>query len=85
MFKEQRKEELATVLKEKMLRNEFKLPYDRAFVNELNIERYELAKTGRIRFLHPEGSHDDRFWTTGLAVYTTEKGPKPDPMIAKVF
>ncbi len=50
MFAEQRKEELATVLKEKMLRDEFKLPYDRALINELNIDRYELTKTGKIRF-----------------------------------
>ena len=85
MFTEQRKEELATVLKEKMLRNEFKLPYDRALINELNVERYELTKTGKIKFSHPEGSHDDRFWATTLAVYATEKEPKPGPILAKTF
>jgi len=61
MFTEQRKEELATVLKEKMLKDEFRLPYDQALINELNIERYELIKTGRIQFSHLEGSHDNRF------------------------
>jgi len=35
MFAEQRREELATVLKEKMLRDEFKLPYDRDLINKL--------------------------------------------------
>ena len=85
MFTEQRKEELATALKEKMLRNEFKLPYDRPLIKELNVERYELTKTGRIKFTHPEGNHDDRFWATALAAYAAEKEPKPGPMITKVF
>jgi len=85
MFTEQRKEELATVLKEKMLKDEFKLPYDRALINELNVERYELTKTGKIRFTHPEGSHDDRFWATALATYATEKEPKPGPILVKTF
>jgi len=73
------------ILKEKMLKNDFKLPYDRALINEPNVKRYELTKTGRIRFSHPEGSHDDRFWATALAVHAAEKGPKPGPIIAKTF
>jgi len=85
MFTEQRKEELATVLKEKMFKDEFRLPYDRAVINELNVERYELTKTGRIRFSHPEGSHDDRFWVTALATYATEKESKPGLIVAKTF
>jgi len=84
-FTEQSKEELATALKEKMLKDEFKLPYDRALINELNIERYELTKTGKIGFSHPEGSHDDRFWATALAVYAFTSGPKPGPIIARTF
>ena len=39
---------------------------------ELNVERYELAKTGKIHYSHPEGTHDDRFWALALAVYGTE-------------
>jgi len=85
MFTEQKKEELATVLKGKMLKDEFKLPYDRALINELNVERYELTKTGRIKFSHPEGSHNDRFWATALAAYATEKEPKAEPIVAKTF
>jgi len=44
-----------------------------------------LTKTGRIRLTHPEGSHDDQFWATALAVYETEKEPKPEPIVAKTF
>jgi len=85
MFTEQRKEELATVLKEKMLKSEFKLPYDLALINDLNVERYELTKTGRIKFSHPEGSHDDRFWAFVLAVYGARSEAAPGPIIAKTF
>jgi hypothetical protein len=45
------------------------LAFDDALYRELNSERYEIAKTGKILFLHPEGAHDDRFWALALAVY----------------
>ncbi|RLG39879.1 MAG: hypothetical protein DRN78_06155 [Thermoproteota archaeon] len=74
------KEEMATILKEKMRRGEFKIPYfpkkgprDIDIKAELNIERYELTKTGHIKFSHPEGSHDDVFWAVCLAVYAAVK------------
>jgi hypothetical protein len=46
------------------------IPYDVELFHELNTERYELAKTGRLLFNHPEGTHDDRFWAIGLAVFS---------------
>lgn len=70
---------------EKMLKDEFKLPYDRALINELNVERYELTKTGRIRFSHPEGSHDDRFWSVALAVYAYVGRVKQVPSSPRPF
>lgn len=71
------KEDMATVLKEKMRRGELKIPYtpvkhpstDLDLISELNVEKFELAKTGHIKFSHPEGTHDDVFWATALAVY----------------
>ena len=72
------------ILKEKMLK-ELRIPYDRDLINELNVERYELAKTGRMQFSHPEGSHDDRFWATALAVYAAEKEPKPGLIVVRAF
>ncbi|RLF07823.1 MAG: hypothetical protein DRJ69_06785 [Thermoprotei archaeon] len=75
------KEEMATVLREKMRRGEFKIPYiparslaDIDIVSELNVERFELAPSGHIKFSHPEGTHDDVFWAVCLAVYAAVKG-----------
>ena len=53
------------------------IPYDPDLYHELNVERFELGKTGKIFFNHPEGTHDDRFWAVALAVYATEQAPPP--------
>jgi len=45
--------------------------------SELNVERFELMKTGHIKFSHPEGSHDDVFWSFCLAVYAAVQAPLP--------
>jgi phage FluMu gp28-like protein len=83
-FTIQTKEDMATVLREKMRQKEFLIPYepvrkrqDIDLCSELNIEKYELMKTGHIRFSHPEGSHDDIFWATALAVYAAVQAPMP--------
>jgi len=39
------------------------------------VERFELGKTGDVVFSHPQGTHDDVFWATALAVYATAKSP----------
>jgi hypothetical protein len=49
----------------------FHSPYDREFINEMNLERYELTKTGQLQFSHPEGTHDDRLWAVALAVFAS--------------
>jgi len=83
-FTVQSKEEMATILREKMRGGEVKIPYvpavkiqDVDLTAELNIEKYELMKTGHLRFSHPEGGHDDVFWSTALAVYASVKAPLP--------
>jgi len=61
-----------------------KIPYDRDLLDELNAERYELTKTGKIAFSHQEGTHDDRFWAVALAVYAAETAsPTPSRPIAR--
>jgi phage FluMu gp28-like protein len=86
------KEDMATVLREKMRAKEFLIPYepvrkrqDIDLCAELNIEKYELMKTGHIRFSHPEGSHDDVFWAVALAVYAARYAPfkPPTPLVDK--
>jgi phage FluMu gp28-like protein len=74
IFSEPKKEEIASVTKQNMVENIFKMPYDRDVINELNLERFELTKSGKISFNHPEGTHDDRFWSIALAVYAS-RGP----------
>jgi len=74
-FTEPKKEEIATVLKRNMVEGHFRLPYDRDVINELNIERFEITKAGKVRFNHPEGTHDDRFWAIALAVYAARHKP----------
>ena len=44
---------------------------------ELNIEKCELMKTGHLRFSHPEGGHDDVFWSMCLACYGAVQAPLP--------
>ena len=83
-FTVQSKEEMANILREKMRAGEVKIPYvparklgDVDLTAELNVEKYELMKTGHLRFSHPEGGHDDVFWSMALAVYAAVKVPLP--------
>lgn len=83
-FTVQSKEEMATITREKMRNGEVKLFYvpgtkheDVDLVDELNIEKYELMKTGHLRFSHPEGGHDDVFWSMALAVYVAIRASLP--------
>ena len=80
-----RKQEMATLLKQRMLEGKYRFPYftwekpyRSDYVTELNIERFQLRKDGTITFSHPRGTHDDVFWSTALAVYATvDIQPKP--------
>jgi hypothetical protein len=44
---------------------------------ELNVEKYDLRKDGAIGYSHPNGTDDDVFWSTALAIYATEMQPEP--------
>ena len=46
-------------------------PYPGDICTELNVERYDLRKDGTIGYSHPNGTHDDVFWSIALAVYAT--------------
>jgi len=69
------KEQLANNLKQKMFEGTFKIPYipsrnlrDVDLTAELNVERFQLRKAGGVDFNHPEGAHDDVFWSVALSV-----------------
>jgi hypothetical protein len=60
-----------------MVEKRLKIPYDSDLIAELNIERFELTKDGKIKFSHPESTNDDRFWSLALACYSSRTEPPP--------
>ena len=77
-FSVPRKSEMANLLKQRMDNQRFfyplltwEKPYRGDICTELNVERYELRKDGAIALSHPNGTHDDVFWSSALAVYAT--------------
>jgi phage FluMu gp28-like protein len=89
-FTTTRKQELASLLKQRMLDDSFKFPFAQlrlsptvlySYVAELNTERFTLRKDGTIGFSHPQGQHDDTFWSTALAVSCSVK-LAPEPFFA---
>jgi len=60
-----------------MVQGKLKIPYDPELIAELNVERFELTKDGRIKFSHLQNTHDDRFWSLALAVYAARREAKP--------
>jgi hypothetical protein len=79
-FTHPRKQEMASLLKQRMLNDSYRYPYAEIQISptkklnysvELNVERYELKKDGTYRYYHPENQHDDVWWATALAIYAT--------------
>jgi hypothetical protein len=89
-FSVPRKSEMASLLKQRMSNKKFFYPllnwerhYRGDICTELNVERYDLRKDGTIGFSHPNGTHDDCFWSIALAVYATCE-LVPEPFLAVV-
>jgi len=81
-FTSQRKQELASIIKQRMLNESFRFPYVDIYVSptkrlsyvaELNVERFELMKDGSIKLSHPQNQHDDIFWASCLSLYSASK------------
>jgi len=77
-FSVPRKSEMANLLKQRMTDGKlffplatWEKPYRGDVCSELNVEKYELRKDGSIAFSHPNGTHDDVFWSMALAVFAT--------------
>jgi phage FluMu gp28-like protein len=82
-FTQNSKMEMAQLLKQRLHEDALRIPYDRSLLDELNIEQYELTKTGKITYSHPEGTHDDRFWALALAIYASEQSKPSSRPIAR--
>jgi phage FluMu gp28-like protein len=89
-FSVPRKSEMASLLKQRMMNQKlfypllnWERPYRGDICTEMNVERYELRKDGTIGFSHPNGTHDDVFWSIALAVYATVE-MAPEPFLAVV-
>jgi len=76
-FTQETKQEMAQWLKQCMTEKRLKIPYDSDLIAELNIERFELTKDGKIKLNHPENTHDDRFWALALSAYAARTQPPP--------
>lgn len=91
-FTSSRKQELASILKQRMLDAAYSFPFvniqvspnkSLSYVNELNIEKFELRKDGALHFSHPQNQHDDVWWATALAISCGVK-LAPDPLLAVI-
>ena len=85
-----RKSEMANLLKQRMLSQQFlyplltwEKPYRSDICTELNVEKYQLRKDGNIGYSHPNGTHDDIFWSIALAIYATVE-MQPEPFLTVV-
>jgi phage FluMu gp28-like protein len=71
MFTVPLKQEVLSHMKELMDTHALSFYYDPELITQINVERYELTKTGQYQFSHPDGTHDDQLWALALAVYAT--------------
>ena len=79
-----KKQDVMTYLKYCMEEGRIHIPYDREFMNELNVERFELEETGKLKYSHPPGTHDDRLWAFALAIYYARLEPTEYHPVAAV-
>jgi phage FluMu gp28-like protein len=71
------KQDILGYLKLMMQERRVLFPYELDFLQELNVEQFELSKSGQVLFSHPDGTHDDRLWAFALAVFATKAAPFP--------
>jgi phage FluMu gp28-like protein len=75
------KQEILGYMKHLMQTEALGLYMDEDLLGQINVERYELTKTGQIQFSHPDGTHDDELWALALGVYATRT---PDTSFMRV-
>ena len=72
-FTRRKKEEMANYMKSLMESGALKIFYDKDLISELNVEKYGFTKERYVKFWHPEGTHDDAFWSLALACYASRE------------
>lgn len=76
------KQQILVFMKKRMEEGRLLIPYDPELINEINVERFQLTKTGQMQFSHPAGTHDDRLWALALAVYASRpETPEYHPVV----
>jgi phage FluMu gp28-like protein len=92
-FSHPRKQEMASLLKQRMLNSAYSYPYADIQISpakklnysvELNVERFQFRKDGTYKYYHPENQHDDVFWATALALFSAVE-MLPDPTLAMIL
>ena len=83
-FTEQSKAEMLANLRVKMEQGAFKMPYNHRLCQQINEQRYEYTKSGKLRFWHPPNSHDDQLWALALALYASKEN-EPKGTLARAW
>jgi len=58
--------------------DKIKIPDDEGLISELEAFQYSLSENGKIKVKVPEGLHDDRVMSLGLAVWGANQPIRPD-------
>ncbi|KPV62526.1 MAG: Terminase-like family protein [Candidatus Bathyarchaeota archaeon BA2] len=83
-FTMQSKAEMLANLRVKMEQGAFKMPYNHRLCQQINEQRYEYTKSGKLMFWHPPNSHDDQLWALALACYAS-KDDEPRGVLARAW
>lgn len=91
VFTAQRKQEMYSLMKERMRTGLFWYPYFEFRVGnyqssisaELHVEKFDYLKDGSLKLNHPEGTNDDVFWSIALALYCSVK-MSPEPFVTVI-
>ncbi|HYY91895.1 MAG TPA: hypothetical protein VE955_07895 [Candidatus Dormibacteraeota bacterium] len=64
-------------MKQVMEERRLHVPRDAALLSEMGDQIAELTSTGKTKFYHRSGTHDDRLWALALAVYAARYDIEP--------
>jgi phage FluMu gp28-like protein len=71
------KQDVMTCLKQVMEEQRLHVPRDAELLSEMGDQIAELTSTGKTKFYHRSGTHDDRLWALALGVYAARYDIEP--------